>query len=73
VRKRIILLIAIGVVVLLTPSVRGGNLSPPEGDYSSCGVQKFEKKKAPSFSLKGLNRHRIALKDLEGKPIILAF
>jgi len=73
VRKWIILFTAIGVVVLFTPSTNAGNPAPPRGDYSSFGVQRFEKKKAPSFFLKGLDQNKIALKELKGKPIILTF
>jgi thiol-disulfide isomerase/thioredoxin len=76
-KKRIILLVAIGIIFSPILILQAGDSFPSdEGNCPSCpsfGIQRFEKVKASSFSLKGLEGSKVALKALKGKPIILTF
>jgi peroxiredoxin len=77
VKKRIILLVMFGITIFPISILQAGDsLASDERNCPACpsfGVQRLEKKKAPSFSLKGLDGNKIALKDLKGKPIIVTF
>ena len=76
-KKKIILLVVIGITTFLLPLLQTRTSFPSdERNCPSCasfGIQKFEKMKAPSFSLKGLRGDKVTLKELKGKPIILTF
>lgn len=76
-KKKIILLVMIGITTFLLPLLQTRTSFPSdERNCPSCasfGIQRFEKMKAPSFSLKGWGGDKVTLKELKGKPIILTF
>jgi cytochrome c biogenesis protein CcmG/thiol:disulfide interchange protein DsbE len=77
--KNGIILLLVGIGIAISPTLllqARDSLPSAQRDCSSCpsfGVQRFEKRKAPPFSLKGLDGKKITLKDLNGKPVILTF
>jgi cytochrome c biogenesis protein CcmG/thiol:disulfide interchange protein DsbE len=77
--KKILLPLWIGTTFFLIPAFHEANtaLTLTQSDspsISSFGVQRFlEKKKAPPFSLKGLDGNTFTLNDFKGKPVLLVF
>jgi len=76
-KEGIILLVIIGTIFFPILILQGENsFSSEEWNCPSCpsfGIQRFEKMKASSFSLKDLEGNKVILKTLIGKPIILTF
>ena len=76
-KNRTISLVAIGIAVALISILQARDSFPwDEQNCPSCdsfGIQRLDKLKAPSFSLKGLDGKKLALKDIKGNPIILTF
>jgi len=77
--KKILLPLWIGTTFFLIPAIHEANaaLTLTQSDspsISSFGVQRFlEKKKAPPFSLKGLDGNTFTLNDFKGKPVLITF
>lgn len=76
-RNRTISLVATGIAVFLISNLQARDSFPSdEQNCPSCasfGIQRLDKLKAPSFSLKGLDGRKLAFKDIKGNPIILTF
>ncbi len=76
-KNRTISLAAIGIALVLISILQArDSFSSDEQNCASCasfGIQRLDKMKAPSFSLKALDGTKVALKDIKGNPIILTF
>jgi len=79
-KKRISLSLSIMIGMTITPILClqvGRAASPSQRQCPSCesfGIQRFqEKKEAPAFSLKGLDRKQVSLGDFKGKPVLIVF
>ena len=70
-RGRGLLYFVIAIMILLG---HYGLIEGGEDDlFSKKGIQRIKNKKAPNFSLKGLNGERVELKSFKGKVVFLNF
>jgi cytochrome c biogenesis protein CcmG/thiol:disulfide interchange protein DsbE len=77
-KKTIFSLMIAGLALSFTPFLRAGELLPQSApDCKTCpsfGVQRFlEKRQAPPFSLKTLDKNEVSFNSLKGKPTMLTF
>ncbi len=76
-KKAFILSTTVGMTIMLIFCLQVARAaSPSQLECPSCnsfGVQRLHNKKAPVFSLKGLDGKQVSMSDFRGKPLLIVF